>query len=349
MDAPNTHEAPARLVLARPDRLGDVVITSSCLASVKRNLPGVEVYLLAQARMGPLFKEHPALTGFLGLPLVPDAAQRMELLAAQLRQLGPQCVIHLQPDAEVEWAAAAAGIARRIGYRRHGEKWLTESLPYTKKKGEKHESVYNFELLELIGVPAPRQLTPQLTPDPEARERLAGKLPKDLLAHRYAVLHVGAHENKPRVTPEYFVAAARWLVEAQQCYVVLIGADHDDAQVREIVNALGRAGPWVFNFCGQTDVAEAAWLLKGAAVVFGRDSGPAHLAAAMGARTVTLMLEPDQVNSARRWTPLGDRSWVLEKPLRRRVLESRAAFARRNLRQFTPEEIVGAIRGAMEG
>jgi ADP-heptose:LPS heptosyltransferase len=162
------------------------------------------------------------------------------------------------------------------------------------------------------------------------------------------VLHVGAHEKKPRVTPEFFAAAARWLVEERRCYVVLIGADHDDAQVAEIIAGAGRWGPWVFNFCGQTDLAEAAWLLREAVVVFGRDSGPAHLAAAMGARTVTLMLEPDQVNSARRWTPLGERSWVLEKPLKRRLLESRPGFAKRNLRQFEPEEIVAAIRYAVE-
>ncbi|MGA2053080.1 MAG: glycosyltransferase family 9 protein [Opitutales bacterium] len=344
----SAESVPRRVVLSRPDRMGDVVITSSCLEPVKRALPGVELYLLAQAGMGVLFKEHPALTGFAGLPLVADAAKRMETLAAQLRKLRADCLVHLQPDPEVEWAAAAAEIPRRIGYRRHGDKWLTESLPYTKKEGLKHEAFYNFELLELIGVPAPRKLEPKVTPDPEARERLEQKLPGTLAAHRYAVLHVGAHEKKPRVTPEFFAAAARWLVEERRCYVVLIGADHDDAQVAEIIAGAGRWGPWVFNFCGQTDLAEAAWLLREAVVVFGRDSGPAHLAAAMGARTVTLMLEPDQVNSARRWTPLGERSWVLEKPLKRRLLESRPGFAKRNLRQFEPEEIVAAIRYAVE-
>jgi len=328
--------------------MGDVVITSSCLEPLRRALPGVEMYFLAQPRMGALFKEHPALAGFVGMPQQADATQRMEGLAAQLRKLAPQCIVHLQPDPEVEWAAAAAEIPRRIGFRLHGDKWLTESLPYTKKEGLKHESFYNFELLELLGVEAPRKLTPRLTPDPVALDRLAAKLPAALVAHRYAVLHVGAHENKPRVTPEFFIAAARWLVEEKQCYVVVIGADHDDPQVAEIIGGMERSAAWAFNFCGQTDLAEAAWLLREAVVVFGRDSGPAHLAAAMGTRTVTLMLEPDQVNSARRWTPLGERSWVLEKPLRRRILESRPGFARRNLRQFEPEEIIAAIRYAME-
>jgi ADP-heptose:LPS heptosyltransferase len=337
---------PTRVVLSRPDRLGDVVITSSCLEPVRRALPGAEIHLLAQARMGALFAGHPALAGFMGLPVGDDAKKRREALAEQLRKLKADCVVHLQPDAEVEWAAAAAGIPRRIGFRQKGSQWLTESRPYMKKRGEKHEGYYNFELLELLGVPVPEKLTAALTPEPAARERLARKLSVEMRGQRYAVLHVGAHGQKPRITADFFVAAGQWLAQEQKCAVVIIGAEPGDAEVREIIAGLG-PGARAVDLCGRTDLAEAAWLLREAAVVFGRDSGPAHLAAAMGARTVTLMLEPDEVNSARRWQPLGERSWVLEKPLKRHLLESRARFARRNLRQFATAEVVEALKGAM--
>jgi heptosyltransferase-2 len=340
--------ASARLVLSRPDRIGDVVISTSCFEPIKRAMPGVEIFFLAQPQMAPLLRGANSPVHFVPLPKHGQATQRMEALAAQLRRLGPQCLIHLQPDQEIEWAAAAAEIPRRIGFRLHGDKWLTDSLPYTKKLGEKHEGYYNFDLLEIIGIHHPPKLQPHLAPEANALDRLATKLPLPLCTHPYAVLHIGAHEGKPRVEPEYFIAAAQWLINEKRCYVVLIGVDKDDAQVHAVLDGLGPAAAWAFNFCGQTDLAEAAWLLRQAVLVFGRDSGPAHLGAAMGAPTVTLMLEPDQVNSARRWTPLGERSWVLEKPLRRRLLETRPGFARRNLRQFTTEEIVAALRYAME-
>ena len=131
-------------------------------------------------------------------------------------------------------------------------------------------------------------------------------------------------------------------------YVVLIGADKQDETAAAILEGVGRSVSWIHNLSGQTDLAETAYLLRDAAVVFGRDSGPAHIAAAMGARTVTLMLEPEQENSARRWTPLGDCSWVLEKPLRRRWFESRNAFGQRNLEQYTPEEVIESLKFALE-
>jgi ADP-heptose:LPS heptosyltransferase len=340
--------APARIVLARPDRIGDVVITSSCFEPVRRALPGVELHFVAQARMEPLFHGHPALTSFIGLSAHHDRLRRMESLAAQLRQLQPQCIVHLHSDPEVEWAAAAAEIPRRIGFRLHGHKYLTESLPYEKKRGKKHEGHYNFDLLKLLDVSAPPTLHPSLTPEKAGQDRLAGKLPAGLVGQRYAVLHVGAHGDKPRIAPEFFIAAARWLVNEAHCYVVFTGAERDDPHLNEILGGMGRAVSWSHNLGGQTDLAETAWLLRDAAVVFGRDSGPAHLAAAMGVRTVTLMLEPEAENSSQRWKPLGAQSWVLEKPMARGWLESRPGFARRNQSQFTADEIIAALKLALE-
>ncbi len=337
-----------RLVLSRPDRIGDVVITSACLAPVRAALPGTAIHFVAQPRMAPLFCAHPVLQSFVAVPVNPDRAQRMEALATQLRQLKADGIVHLHSDPEVEEAAAKAGIPRRVGFRENGDQWLTESLPYLKKRGDKHEGFYNFDLLKLLGVPAPSKLVPQITPEPGARDRLGAKLPAGIGPGDYAVLHVGAHTGKPRIAPEYFVAAARWLNQEPRLRVVLIGAELGDQNAAAILAGAGRAESWIHDLCGQTDLAESAFLLRDAAVVFGRDSGPAHLAAAMGVRTVTLMMDSEPANSGKRWTPLGDFSRVLDKPLKRGWFESKIAFGERNLRQYTPAEVVAAIKAALE-
>lgn len=337
-----------RIVLARPDRIGDVVISSSCIEPLRAAFPNAEIHLVAQARMEPLFAGHPALKSFIPLPPGGDGDWRVTALAASFRKIQPTCIIHLHSDPEVEQAAVQAEIPRRLGYTKNGGEWLTDPLPEPKKRGEKHEALYNFDLLEKLGVRAPEHLEPSLRPNETALERLTEKLPASITAGTYAVLHIGAHGDKPRIAPEFFIAAARWLVKERRLYVVLIGADAEDEVIAQIMAGAGSAAAWIKDFCGETDLAEAAFLLRGAAVVFGRDSGPAHLAAAMGTRTVTLMLEPEFENSARRWRPLGERSWVLEKPLKRGWLESRPGFARRNLSQFTPEEIIGALRVALD-
>ncbi len=338
----------AKIVLVRPDRIGDVVITSSCFESLRKALPGVEIHLAAQVRMGPLFHRHPALKSFLALPESGDGNSRIEAMTEQFQKLQLECIVHLIPDADIECAAAKAEIPRRLGFRHDGGQWLTESRVGPKKRGEKHEGLYNFDLLELIGVPAPIKLTPWLTPEETALARLATKLPAGISAGNYSVLQVGSHAGKPRIGPEFFIAAARWLMEKRGLRVLLIGAEPDDDIIGKIIAGVGGASATVHDFCGKTDLAESAFLLRDAAVVFGRDSGPAHLAAAMGARTVTLMLEPERENSAQRWKPLGKYSWALEKPMERHWYESRERFARRNLAQYAPTEVVEALRQALE-
>jgi ADP-heptose:LPS heptosyltransferase len=339
---------PLRLVLARPDRIGDVVITSSCLEPIRRALPDAEIHFVAQSRMEPLFSGHPAISSFITVPTHKDTIWRQERLADRLRSLKADCIVHLHSDPEVEWAAAAADIPRRIGFRENGDKWLTESLPDLKKSGEKHEGFYNFDLLHLLDVPPPAKLKPRLTPDSEAFDSLTEKLPDGISLGRYAVLHVGAHGKKPRIAAEFFIAVARWLVKERHLYVVLLGAPEDIDMMEVICAGSGSASAWMLKLSGQTDLAEAAFLLRDAAIVFGRDSGPAHIAAAMGASTVSLMLDSEATNSSRRWAPLGERSWVLDKPLERGWFESKIDFGRRNLEQYTLDEIIDSLDYALK-
>ncbi len=335
-------------MLSRPDRIGDVVITSACFAPVRAALPGTAIHFLAQGRMEPLFRAHPGLKSFQTVPPDLDPARRRERLATQLAGLKADCIVHLHADPDVGWAAAQAGIPRRIGFDEKGALGLTESLPNRKKRGEKHEGFYNFDLLARLGVPVPAKLVPQLMPEREALARLSAKLPAGIVPGSYAVLHVGAHVGKPRISPEFFIATARWLARERRLKVLVIGTEPDGKEVAAILAEAGGTAAGMHNFCGQTDLAEAAFLLRDAAVVFGRDSGPAHLAAAMGACTVTLMMDSELTNSGRRWKPLGDNSWALDKPLQRGWFESKIAFGHRNLRQYTPEEIIGAIKIALD-
>lgn len=337
----------ARIILVRPDRIGDVVISSSCLVPIRAALPDAEIHLVAQARMESLFYSHPVLKSFIPLPPGGDSDWRIAALTAQFRKIMPDCIIHLQSDPETECAAAQAEIPQRIGFAINGDEWLTDAVPEPNPRGAKHEAIYNFDLLAILGISTPGNLAPCITPNDFALDRLAEKLPEGIASGNYAVLHIGAHGDKPRITAEFFIAIARWLVKERKLYVVLIGADAGDETAAAIMQNAGSAAPWIHDFCGETDLAEAAFLLRDAAVVFGRDSGPAHLAAAMGARTVTLMLEPEPVNSARRWRPLGEHSWVLEKPLTRGWFESRPGFARRNLSQFSTEEIIETLGVAL--
>ncbi len=333
---------PESIILSRPDRIGDVVISTSVIGPTRARFPYARLYFMAQPRMAPLFEAHPALDGF--VPIAQTAAETAE----RLRSLRAEVLIHMDPDTTVAQAGALAGIPRRIGYGARQRRWLTHLVRIDKDKGRQHEAAYAFEPIKLLGAEPPAQWRPWLTPEVAAQARAHAKLQVAGIRRRYGVLHLSAHGTKPRVPIPYFIEAASFF-EKRGLAVLVVGGEASDPAIAEFESALPpnlRKHSYAC-LAGKLDLAETAWVLGEAAVVLSRDSGPAHLAAAMNAPIVTLMAEPEPSCCSLRWAPLGLHSYVLEKPMKRRWLESRASFAARNFQKISPQEVLHLLEQAL--
>ncbi len=144
--------------------------------------------------------------------------------------------------------------------------------------------------------------TPSFRISDAARAGLATTLAGDEIASPYVVLHptrgiASAHERWPVAR---LSDLARALGEAFDARVVVTGSGADRA-IAQAVAAGG--GARAHALAGQTSLAEFAALAAGARVVVALDSGPMHLAAAVGAPTVGIFaLQSDEPD---RWAPLG--------------------------------------------
>ncbi len=299
------------LVVARCDRLGDVVISSSCLGAVRAHFPDARVHWLVADRMRPLFFEHPSIDGVL-TPGGSGRVGRALRLAGALRQLQPDAIALLQLDGGVALAAWLARVPVRVGFaQRGGPQFLTRSVPYRKSEGAKHEARYNFDVLGLLGVTEPAMLEPRLAPDPAARARLAARLGAHAAAlPRCAAFHLAAHGAKPRAPLELLAGLAGALWRTHGLRPLLVGTEADPPASR-VAQLAGVALSELIDLRGATDTAELAWLLEAVALCAARDSGPAQLAAAMGCRTLVFFVDPRPILGPVRWTPLGSRVEVL--------------------------------------
>jgi len=108
--------------------------------------------------------------------------------------------------------------------------------------------------------------------------------------------------------------------------------------VDAILEGAGRSVSWIHNLAGQTDLAETAYLLRDAAVASARQR-PRAYCRGHGRAHGYAHARTEQENSSQRWKPLGEYSWVLEKPLTRHWFETRNGLAGA-ARTYTPEEII---------
>jgi ADP-heptose:LPS heptosyltransferase len=336
---------PESLLIIRPDRVGDVVISTSCLPAARESLPESRIFFAAPAAMGPLFRGHPFLDGF--IPLPPPAAswrqiwKRAEELAERLEPLKIRAVAHLQPDPACYLACQRLGIPKRVGWNRVWWSWaLTDGLPYVKHEGRKHEAEYNLDLLRPLGVEARRALRPSLAPDPEARLSLLKKLPESFGLRPYALFHLSAYSSYLRWPAEKFAEAAREVEKRFGCMPVLIGADAEDpahAAFRELV-------PGCIDLSGKTSLAELAWLAKDARVLVTRDTGPSHIASGMGCPVVAVFARVEPIYGPVRWSPLGDRvETVAPQRPPRRWWENKRGWWREGIRGVPSSQVLAAV------
>ncbi|MDI6942259.1 MULTISPECIES: glycosyltransferase family 9 protein [Microbacterium] len=115
---------------------------------------------------------------------------------------------------------------------------------------------------------------------------------------RYIVLHPGAAVGARRWPAEGFAGAARLLAESGR-RVVVTGAEGE----RDLTALVARAaGPHAVDLAGACDLRLLAGVLAGADAVVVGNTGPAHLAAAVGTPVVSLF---SPVVPAVRWAPYG--------------------------------------------
>ena len=333
-----------RIVLSRPDRIGDVILSTACVEPVRNRFPDAELFFLAAPEMSVLLEEHPSLSGLILLPSPTIRFwSRVKTLAAQFKASNITVLVHLQPDRLVAWAGWLARVPTRIGFARDCPRLLTHSVPYRKHLGEKHESRFAFELLSLLDVEEPEHLSASVYPTKSARDTLPGDLAGQDNGANMAVFHLGAYGHKIGLPLDLMLRIALWLIESHGWEIVLIGGKDEGPVGENFCRRLRGKGKSGRNLVGRLNLAQTAWLLKKTRLFIGRDSGPAHLAAAMCCPTITLFGAPRPVDSARRWSPLGPRTIIVENSAPARWWENTEKKAAKNRAAITFEEVINSV------
>ena len=350
------------IIICRPDRVGDVVIATSCLGPIRAQRPGQRIVFAAREVMRPLLDGHPLLDGFVALPdaASPSSRTTRARLAEEFRRQDASAFVQLHPDVLCQSAAKLASIPRRIGYR-HRFLWdrlLTERLADHRESGSRHEAEHNFDLLEPLGVRMPEASAdgaPPLRPSVHLPESWRRSLPVRLAAAgwedfgaaggaRYAVVNPAAFAHDLRWPAENFAWVIREFLASGLFERVVLVADHvNDPSVHKIRRALGPGVPGLIDLSGETNLAELGWLLRHASLLVSRNTGTTHLAAAVGCPTVELFGRLEGRYGPTRWRALGERIAVITcPPARRRWHESRRKFWQRGHAAIPREDVLAA-------
>jgi ADP-heptose:LPS heptosyltransferase len=107
-------------------------------------------------------------------------------------------------------------------------------------------------------------------------------------------LHPGVGDLRRQWPPENFAAVADALAQSGAC-IVLTGAGFEEAITRMVAEKMTSARP--IDLCGKLSIGGLAALLSRCEVVISNDSGPLHVAVAVGAATVGIYWAGNLINA----------------------------------------------------
>ncbi|MDD5381654.1 MAG: glycosyltransferase family 9 protein [Phycisphaerae bacterium] len=282
------------ILIIKPSSLGDVVMALPALSALRRSFPQAKISWFIRPEFAPLIKNHPDLNEvilferkFLGRALSnPRAFGALVALIWRINRCKFDIVIDLQGLFRTAAFAWLSGCKKRFGMANAGE---FAHLFYTNKIKQDSVCIHLVDYyLEIVRQAGAAKIDVQflLPVDSVAADSVNRLLKaKDIKPDNYAVfVPTSAHEDKCWPV-ERFAALADKITKQFHLSIIATGSASEKPIVERLKN---KANVPIANFAGVTSIGELVTLLKGARLVVSNDTGPGHIAAALGVPVVLI-------------------------------------------------------------
>ncbi len=292
---------PKRILLIRVDLIGDLVMSLTALRVLKRTYPNAKIDLLAVPASAKVVANDPDLAQVIAYD--PNIWRRpkalltwhnwRELLA--LRQRLHARHYDLTINLFGQWASlltVLSGAQRRLGFSHENYPgFLTDTVTgqHWNANDSKHEVDYCLALAQAAGATVtPEDRIPHLSVDSEARQQVEQLLQQEGIQADKTLIacHVSSNNGQSKRWPvPYWATLIDRLVREESVQIVLTGAPNDIPLVTEV---LRRTHEQVYNLAGKTSLTQLAALYSRADLLITGDSGPMHIAAAVGTPLIAI-------------------------------------------------------------
>ncbi|MDE2516505.1 MAG: glycosyltransferase [Rhodospirillales bacterium] len=311
-----TEEIRAILVM-KLDHIGDFITALPAIRALKARFPQAKLHVLASRGARPFATIETAVDGFIefeffharsGLGQKALEEADFKALGETLRPYGFDLAVDLRKHPDTREVLRHIPARFRAGFDQSGQfpfldialEWETDR---NLQRKHTHVSEDLMNLVATIGTAAePARTTITLPARADATRR--GFLPehlRHLLDRPLIAIHPGVGSIMRQWPAGHFAALIDLLLARHDANIALIGGP-DEAELAEEVLSLTAAAERVTSLAGAIPLADLPYLLAACALYVGNNSGPKHIAAAIGVPTIGIH---SGVVDAREWAPLG--------------------------------------------
>jgi len=304
------------ILIVRTDRIGDVILTTPAIAALRQAYPNARITIMVTPATREIVDGNPNLDEV----IVYDQKGAHKgfrgywKFIAELHRRKFDLTIIYHTKKRFNLICFLVGIPNRIGFQNNKFGFLlTHQIKDTRPLGDKHEYEYCLEVLKHLGVDArAHELFFSLHQDSEIwaenllrQSDLRGRDSQKLIA-----VHPGASCISKRWLPERFAELSEKLFWHYDAQIILVGGPETKSISVAIKSKIKTP---ILDVTGQTTVSQLASLLKRCHLLISNDSGPVHVAVAVGTPVISIFGRNQAGLSPTRWRPLGAKDIVLHK------------------------------------
>jgi len=300
---------PLKKILIRgPNWVGDSVLAIPAMKAVRARFPDSEITLLVRPWVAGVFKTAPFIDHLWSEPRPAGIGEWMRITNS-IRKKRFDLALLFPNSFESAVMMFLGGIPHRIGYATDGRSWLlTKSLKPA--SGKRHQVHYYLDLAGALSAEV-TQPSISIEANDEEKAQAARLLASEGIAHgrRYLVLNPGAaYGSAKRWNEEGFADAGDTLATEMDLDVAIVGSEKERSIGESIQKRMRRQ---VAVLSGRTSLETLIGVISGSSLVLTNDSGPMHVAAALGIPTVAIFGPTDDVVTG----PWGPRARVVKEPV----------------------------------
>jgi ADP-heptose:LPS heptosyltransferase len=288
---------PKKILAIKLRSLGDTVLMTAPLVELRRAFPRAAIHVVTLRKWAPLLERDPAVDRVWAYDRYSETAARAKAaarLAFKLRLERFDCVVnfHASPSSSIIAFATGAKL-RSIHFHGHGDKNRYSTVVVPGKGVLKPIIERDMDTIRALGISVPEGRMPRLHIRPIEVDQAAELAAT--LGLNDPILAIGLGSSRPTKSwslLRYAELAIRW-AEEEGGSALAVGAPDEAPLIQEFLKAVENLHPKPeilkrIRGISNLSIRELAAVLKYSAVFVGNDSGPKHIAVAVGAPTVTL-------------------------------------------------------------
>ncbi|MFN0111585.1 MAG: lipopolysaccharide heptosyltransferase II [Blastocatellia bacterium] len=306
-----------RILIRGTNWLGDAVMTTPAMERLRASFPNAHISLLATPLTAGLFQGSPLVNEIIEYRRREGGVRAFFDAVSQIRSKRFDIALLFQNAFEAALLALLGGTKLRIGFAEQGRGAL---LTHKLHRGAEHRNRHQVEdYLDIVAEcekiclgesfkPKIEKPLPSLIAN-SAQHQAAYTMLQNLgIADRHPLiaLNTGATNSRAKCWPaDRFAELADRMTDELNAQIILIGGTAEADYAEAVARQINRQG--AVNLAGKTSMAELIGLLAECDLLVSNDTGPAHVAAALGTATLTIFGPTNEFETS----PTGRRSELI--------------------------------------